>query len=78
MASSDSGRLIAALWSAGEQIRDPQYGNDMKGLGNVAHRAHLEKLANGRLSAPGSVASLSDCRRHHPRFHRVLFAPGNS
>ena len=33
-----------------EQIRDPEYGNDVK-LRNVAHRNHLEKLASGRLAA---------------------------
>jgi len=46
----------------------------MKGLRNVAHRNHLEKLASGRLSAQGTVTSLSDCRRHSPFFHRLLFA----
>jgi len=48
MTSSGLRQLIAALRSVGEQIRDPQYGNDMKGLRNVAHRNHLEKLGSGR------------------------------
>jgi hypothetical protein len=48
MTSGDLSQLIAALWSVGEQIRDSQYGNDMKGLRNMAHRNHLEKLASGR------------------------------
>ena len=68
MTSGDLGQLIAALWPVGKQISDPQYGNDMKGLRNVAHRNHLEKLASGRLSARGTVTSLSDCRRHSPLF----------
>jgi hypothetical protein len=38
-------QLIAGLWAVGEQIRDPQYRNDMKSLWKVAHRNHLEKLA---------------------------------
>jgi hypothetical protein len=48
MASGDLSQLIAAPCSVGEQVRDPQYGNDVKGLRNVAHRDHLEKLASGR------------------------------
>jgi hypothetical protein len=48
MTSGGLSQLIAALWAVGEQVRDPQYGNDVKGLWNVAHRNHLEKLASGR------------------------------
>ena len=55
MTSGDLSQLIASLWSVGKQIRDPQYGNDVKGLRNVAHRNHLEKLASGRQSARGTV-----------------------
>jgi hypothetical protein len=72
--SGDLSQLIAALWSVGEQIRDPQYGNDVKGLRDVAHRNHLKKLGSGRLSAQGTVTSLSDCRGHSPLFRRLLFA----
>jgi hypothetical protein len=73
MTSGDLSQLITPLWSVGEQIRDPQYGNDMKGLRNVAHRNHLENLAGRRLSVEGTVTSLSDCSRHSPLFHRVPF-----
>ncbi len=52
-----------------ERIRDRQYGNDVKGLRNVAHRNHLEKLTSGRQSAERAVSSLHDCRRHHRPFH---------
>jgi hypothetical protein len=74
MTSGDPGQLIAALWSVGEQIRDPQYRNDMQGLRNVAHRNHLEKGAGGPLSVRGTVTSPSDCHRHTLLFHQVLFA----
>ncbi len=38
MTSGELSQLIDALWSVEEQIGDPQYGDDMKGLRNVAHR----------------------------------------
>jgi hypothetical protein len=41
MASGGLSQLIAALGSVREQISDPQYGNDVKGLRNVADRYHL-------------------------------------
>src|SRR5262249_36990424 len=34
MTSGDLSQFIAALWSVGEQIRDPQYGNHVKRLRN--------------------------------------------
>jgi hypothetical protein len=35
MTSGDLSQLIAVLWSASEQIRDPQYRNHVKGLRDV-------------------------------------------
>jgi hypothetical protein len=48
MTSGSLSQLIAGLWAVGEQIRDPQYGNDMKRLWKVAHGNHLKKLASRR------------------------------
>jgi hypothetical protein len=41
MASGGLSQLIAALLSIREQISDPQYGHDVKGLRNVADCHHL-------------------------------------
>src|SRR5262245_47572191 len=64
MTSGGSSQLIAALWSDGEQIRDPQHSNGMNGLWNVAHRDHLQELAGGRESAPAVATPPSGCLRH--------------
>jgi hypothetical protein len=43
-------QLIAALCAVHEQIRNPEHGNDVKRLRNMAHRDHLKKPASGRLA----------------------------
>src|SRR5262245_38701889 len=76
MTSGESSQLIAALWSDGEQIRDPQHSNGMNGLWNVAHRDHLQELAGGRESAPAAATPPSGCLRHgRPSPHVVHLMP---
>jgi hypothetical protein len=48
MTSGGLSQFISVFWSIAEQIRDPQDGNHMKSLRNVAHGYHLEQLASGR------------------------------
>jgi hypothetical protein len=48
MTSGGLSQLTAVLCPLGEQIRNPQYGNNVKGLWNMTHRNHLQKLASGR------------------------------
>jgi hypothetical protein len=48
LSSGSLSQFIAAPWSLREQIRDPEYGNHMKGLWKMTHRNHLEKFASGR------------------------------